>query len=1201
MDLKPNKVSKSELILEARHSKSIEASNKIRASLSPRLFIPRALRREFLTKDANNKVNTVKVKNSKSSEINTTLLINHDLTVKDQNKMGAKAIFRLIQGKYTKKANYKSVLNDNAFKKGRPKSAQKETIKIKKNISDGSVDVMERNCLDYNDMFLQYVGLTRRCETQTLTQNTVKTSEIVEETLAKRNLRKRRLSQNPSFLEQSTFSKRLKSKEQTKISGTHADLTFNNQRKSSLLKKSKTDKPISAVATHEREPCSPQCDNSTFTQQKVIKQRKTEDTIISKISTHIEKTTKSDTKVKDLKTIILREIFKKWLKPKPSNSPLETAKNNYIHVNLSSATNSPLPKISKNITRKLKNPTEHENNNQKDVEIELLIDVKSSPESNKQKSTKLTRRRNLEINSVENADNSKSSYSTSNALSSLNSTRVEIPQKTAKNCTNLLEPVVGIVSEDHLENKNKIDCKTKSQYSPHRSIQHTGELKIPENPSISSPATRSNNEQAKRYLRDCDVINLDDEPHTNDLTSRGEVLKNVKQSANNYITLADFSTNWRSSCRETLEICKNVPITAQYSISSHSQESFSSHPGCMIIFEDTPPRLPSDRNDNDLLSFHKNSTLVPEFQNIVRDTMSHLHTTSGQDLQINEDLISIENSVDEFFKYLLTTFKNIDEMEEQLKQDIVYINSGEFKKITSNTKRSHPVETIVTPKSSTIGCDTGSEIKNSTKDKKPEEIITILIQADQMPTKTITFKKSEIIIPTTGTEALIETEINLLTPPPEVIADETTQSIKDTTNLKSRKSDVTIISNIELPSLDLRNSLKPAAKLQENHQNQSNHNESQLAFISHLEIPTLDLQNQIQRVMQQCQGRTKSQINSESTANMPNTQTNLSTQDGGIQSYSNDILNFPASNQISQGIWNPTYTAVVSRETPYIMENYTENQINPIQNSIIPSSNRIQDLIRFRRIPKYDEGNSSRQLQSNNATDYHTSYLPPYNFLNHTSSQDKTDLCYIRKQKSRTKPNRNSRRNVYKTCNVLSNLSSQPITPSKCSVSVTNSSPIYTRAPHFNSSYWLQNSVYSVVGNNCQSRNHYQNLTRNQESHNPSYYAQPSLGNIYNEHALPNHSNFNSGLYFNNPVLFNNRPTFLNAPLRLDYSPYLVNKNTNNYQFDSNSLSSLASLSSQPYQNTVSPTIPNQNAGYNYNAYTSHFGPSEDGRMRSNT
>lgn len=511
----------------------------------------------------------------------------------------------------------------------------------------------------------------------------------------------------------------------------------------------------------------------------------------------------------------------------------------------------------------------------------------------------------------------------------------------------------------------------------------------------------------------------------------------------------------------------------------------------------------------------------------------------------------------------------------------------------------------MTPISSTIVCDTNSKIKNSTDYEKPEEIITILIQADQMPTKTITFKKSEIIIPTTCAERLIETEINLLTPPPEDIVDESTQSIKDTSNRKPRKSDVTIISNIELPSLDLRNSLKPVTKLQENPESQKNQNESQLAFISHLEIPTPNLPNHIQSIMQQCQGLTESQINSESTKNMLDTQSNLSTQDGGNQSYSHDILNFPASNQISQSIWNPTHTDVVGKGNPYIMDNFTENRINSIRNPSIPSNSRIQDLIKFRRMPRYEEGTSSCQQQANNAIEYHTAYLPPNHFLNHTSSsQVETDRSYNRKQKSRAKPNRNSRRNAYKTYNVLPNITSQPITPSKCSVSVTNSSPIYTRAPHFNSSYWLQNSVYSVVGNNYQTRSHNQNiykqnLIRNQESHHSSYYAQPSLGNIYNEHAIPHPINFNSSQYFNNPLLFNNRPPFLNAPLKLDYN--LIARNTKNYQFDSTYLSSLASLSAQPYENTMSPPIPNQDAGYNYNVYTSLFGPSEYSRMRSNT
>ena len=633
-------------------------------------------RREYLTRDVNNKLNTVEVKNSKNSETNTTLLKNHDSTIKDQNKIGPRAIFRLVQGKYTKNVNYKSMLKDNAFKKGRSKTARRETKKIKKNtnITDGTVEE-QRNCLDYNDMFLQYVGLTRRRETHAMIENTVKSSEKVEGTVKKRNSRKRRLSQNHSSLEQSIPSKRLKSKEQPQSSVTHADITLNNQRKSLFVKKSKIDKPISAVATHGREPCSPQCDKN------FIKHRKTEDTIISTNSTHTEKTTKLNTKVKDLKTIILREIFKKWLKPNPLNSPLETAKINYTNVNLSSATNSPLPKKSKNIARKLKKPTEHGNNNQKDVEIEVLNEIKSTPEC-KRSFNKISNAKNLEINSAENT-----------VLSSLNSTQVEIPQTPVTNCDKLLEPVVAIVSDDHLGNKNKIYCKTKSQNSPQCCIQHREELKIPENTSNSSPESNDNNvlkentTEAKRYLRDGDVINLDDEPDTIDLTSCGDALKNVKQTANKYITLGDFSTYWRNSCRETSEIYAYVPITDQYSISSHSQESFRSHPGCMFIFEDPSTLLDADKSGNDILSFHKNSTLVPEFQNIVRDTMSHLNTTSGQDLEINEDLINIENSIDEFSKYLLTTFKNIEEMEKQIEQDIVYIKSGEFKKLTSNTKR----------------------------------------------------------------------------------------------------------------------------------------------------------------------------------------------------------------------------------------------------------------------------------------------------------------------------------------------------------------------------------------------------------------------------------------------------------------------------------------------------------------------------------
>ncbi|XP_037819976.1 uncharacterized protein LOC119609312 isoform X2 [Lucilia sericata] len=129
-----------ELILEARHSRCIEASNKIRSKLSPRLFMPRAPiyrytnKTQHCTKELKSKF--FKSQNFKTINTNTDFAKDSTTQKRCQRIQNSENFVKRSRGKHRKRSyrdqNYKAMDNitDHSFKK--PKQADLKRSKESK-------------------------------------------------------------------------------------------------------------------------------------------------------------------------------------------------------------------------------------------------------------------------------------------------------------------------------------------------------------------------------------------------------------------------------------------------------------------------------------------------------------------------------------------------------------------------------------------------------------------------------------------------------------------------------------------------------------------------------------------------------------------------------------------------------------------------------------------------------------------------------------------------------------------------------------------------------------------------------------------------------------------------------------------------------------------------------------------------------------
>lgn len=589
-----------------------------------------------------------KFKISNTSSTTTHFWQNHDLNGKNHTKMDA-SMLRLVQGKYTKRTNCKSksVLNEISARKQRPKRVSRKGITVKENKTKadkietkGNME-QNHNVLNYCDKNLHFEGVMRRCKIRILTANREKSKN-----LTKCNVRKRSQSEKSLSKKSFTSSKRSKSEESSRSCKTHAE------QQSQLAVLEKFIEPTERVAISNL----PQFDECQEKSIKYHKDNETENSIVSTNSTSCQMATKLDRKQH---FFFLKKILNKWLETNPINSPPKATKLN--------ATNSPQLNKSTITTRRLANATKHA----KDMDTEMKSFGKGATLSNfsKEKPTKIKRccikLRRYKPSCVKN------STQVENLNPPINTTKCEKDLKTVeRDYWQIDETIV-----------TDLNCETKLQNSS--PISNESNIDISKG-SFNSLEQHNTNVAKQTHHYGDDIIDLEDETHAINIPSNNATLKNLKPPADHGIQRRDLSPFWRSSSKEALKIPRNSPETLAFT--NLSQKSFTTDSDCIIISNDVPIPLASDGCDDNLISFHRNSTLVQEFQNIVRDAMSHLYTSS-QDLQIDADLVNIKNSVDEFSKYLRTTFQNIEGMEKQIKQDIIHINSGEFRKLTANAKR----------------------------------------------------------------------------------------------------------------------------------------------------------------------------------------------------------------------------------------------------------------------------------------------------------------------------------------------------------------------------------------------------------------------------------------------------------------------------------------------------------------------------------
>ncbi|KNC27846.1 hypothetical protein FF38_03430 [Lucilia cuprina] len=196
----------------------------------------------------------------------------------------------------------------------------------------------------------------------------------------------------------------------------------------------------------------------------------------------------------------------------------------------------------------------------------------------------------------------------------------------------------------------------------------------------------------------------------------------------------------------------------------------------------------SETTSNSLLQLPLSSYLnrataaVSDFQDTVHASMSSIYDCSLTDRNIHEDLINLENSVDSFNKFLLQSYNDMQLMDLKTTNCLEYLNS---KNLNRTLQDQH------------LRSQDTSLNKPPTNSTDPRDTVTILIEADTMPTKTITFKKSDIICPTTNFKD-IERSCSQDIPVPD-----------NSNKLKRKNSDVSIVSNIKLTSNEILKQILP--------------------------------------------------------------------------------------------------------------------------------------------------------------------------------------------------------------------------------------------------------------------------------------------------------------------------------------------------------------------------------------------------------
>ncbi|XP_046807453.1 uncharacterized protein LOC124420017 [Lucilia cuprina] len=203
----------------------------------------------------------------------------------------------------------------------------------------------------------------------------------------------------------------------------------------------------------------------------------------------------------------------------------------------------------------------------------------------------------------------------------------------------------------------------------------------------------------------------------------------------------------------------------------------------------TQPNLTSsETTSNSLLQLPLSSYLnrataaVSDFQDTVHASMSSIYDCSLTDKNIHEDLINLENSVDSFNKFLLQSYKDMQLMDLKTTNCLEYLNSKNLdRRFQDQHLRSQDTSLNNPPTNST----------------DPRDTVTILIEADTMPTKTITFKTSDIICPKINFKE-IERSCSQDIPVPY-----------NSRKLKRKNSDVSIVSNIKLTNNEILKQILP--------------------------------------------------------------------------------------------------------------------------------------------------------------------------------------------------------------------------------------------------------------------------------------------------------------------------------------------------------------------------------------------------------
>ncbi|KAM7357808.1 uncharacterized protein ACRADG_003004 [Cochliomyia hominivorax] len=224
---------------------------------------------------------------------------------------------------------------------------------------------------------------------------------------------------------------------------------------------------------------------------------------------------------------------------------------------------------------------------------------------------------------------------------------------------------------------------------------------------------------------------------------------------------------------------KESPLNIKRTLEKSPKESPQKSPKSRKIFLSQPEIAALDKDSLQNVSFENLlntvTTSINDFKDFVKSSISQIYDCSSIDQQINEDLINLENNVETFSKYLLKTHKELEEMDRKTANCLVYLN---------DRYKRNPI----------ICCQNSSSLEPLETD----ETLTILIEVHKMPIKKITFKKSEILN-TKSQQNLVNNKNSAGT-----IVSQNEQLPNYNPNVKQKFFDTTIISNIKLPSSQVK-------------------------------------------------------------------------------------------------------------------------------------------------------------------------------------------------------------------------------------------------------------------------------------------------------------------------------------------------------------------------------------------------------------